>query len=170
MAHRDVPKSYGPLPMMERGRNRGPHLYSPRNLGRGWTFVLGLGGSPFRLRRVPEDARPRVLRSFGAGRFAGAGKRLTQHSRDVVRRLFLSLISTAIETSSSSHGPTHEPTTKELRQGIDRLTKRLDAVKKFDPISVRERFKSPELTRAARPCRGGAGQHVRAGFAGLQQV
>jgi len=37
-------------------------------------------------------------------------------------------------------------TPDQIRQGIERLTKRLEAVKQFDPASVRERFKSPELT------------------------
>src|SRR4051812_29114335 len=37
-------------------------------------------------------------------------------------------------------------TSDQLKQGIQLLTKRLDAVKKFDPTSVPDRFKSPELT------------------------
>ncbi len=35
---------------------------------------------------------------------------------------------------------------EQLRLGIERLAKRVEAVKKFEPTSVRERFKSPELT------------------------
>lgn len=35
---------------------------------------------------------------------------------------------------------------EQLQLGINRLGKRVDAVRKFEPTSVRERFKSPELT------------------------
>jgi predicted nucleotide-binding protein len=37
-------------------------------------------------------------------------------------------------------------TSDQLKQGIQLLTKRLDAVEKFDPATVRERGRSPELT------------------------
>jgi predicted nucleotide-binding protein len=37
-------------------------------------------------------------------------------------------------------------TADQIRQGIDRLEKRLETLKNFDPISVKEQFNSPELT------------------------
>jgi hypothetical protein len=51
--------------------------------------------------------------------------------------------------SRTSPPPVPQPAvldSRQLRLGIERLTKRLAAVQKFEPTSVQERFKSPQLT------------------------